>query len=73
LVSDMLCNFYLVKNDKIATSSATTEAREKISACLESLEFQKFLDACLSIFENYQILLSKIRYRFLVTTKLLSG
>jgi hypothetical protein len=27
LVSDMFCNYYLVKNHKIADSSATTEAR----------------------------------------------
>jgi hypothetical protein len=26
---DMLCNFYLVKNHKIANNLATTEAREK--------------------------------------------
>jgi hypothetical protein len=31
--------FYLVKNHKIANNSATTEAREKISTDLESLEF----------------------------------
>jgi len=29
LVLDMFCNFYLVKNHKIANNSATTEAREK--------------------------------------------
>jgi hypothetical protein len=29
LVPDMFCNFYLVKNHKIANNSATTEAREK--------------------------------------------
>jgi hypothetical protein len=28
-VLDMFCNFYLVKNHKIANNSATTEAREK--------------------------------------------
>ncbi len=39
LVPDMLYNFYLVKNHKIANKSATTEAREKISTDLESLEF----------------------------------
>jgi hypothetical protein len=36
---DMLYNFYLMKNHKIANKSATTEAREKISTYLESLEF----------------------------------
>ena len=29
LVPDMVCNFYLVKNHKIANNSATIEAREK--------------------------------------------
>ncbi len=38
-----------------------TEAREKISTDLESLEFKKNFDLCLTIFENYLILLSKIR------------
>jgi hypothetical protein len=39
LVPDMFCNFYLVKNHKIANNSATTEAREKIDAYLEFLDF----------------------------------
>jgi hypothetical protein len=73
LVSDMFCNFYLVKNHKIANNSATIKAREKISAYLESLEFKKNFDACLAKFENYQIILNKISHRFLVTTKLFSG
>jgi hypothetical protein len=36
---DMFCDFDLVKNGKIANNSATTEAIEKISTDLESLEF----------------------------------
>jgi hypothetical protein len=36
-VSVIYCKFYLVKNDKIANNSATTEAREEISTYLESL------------------------------------
>jgi hypothetical protein len=39
LFPDMFCDFYLVKNHKIAENSTTTEAREKISAGLESIEF----------------------------------
>ncbi len=41
LVLAMFCNFYLVKNHKIADNpaTATTEAREIISTYLESLEF----------------------------------
>ncbi len=38
LVSDMFCNFYLVKIHKAANNSVTTEAREKMSRYLESLE-----------------------------------
>jgi hypothetical protein len=36
---DMFCNFYLVKNHKIAKNSATIKAGEKRSTDLESLEF----------------------------------
>jgi hypothetical protein len=36
---DMFCNFYLVKNLKIAKNLTTTKGREKISTYLESLEF----------------------------------
>ncbi len=39
LVPDVFCNFYLVQNYKIANNLATTEAREKLSKDLESLEF----------------------------------
>ncbi len=62
-----------MKNHKIDNNSATTEAREKISAYLESLEFYKCFDLCLAKFENYQYLLDKICHRFLVTIKLFSG
>jgi hypothetical protein len=58
----MFCNFYLVKNHKLAYNSATTEAREKIRTDLESLEFEKIFDVCLTKFENYQILLDKISH-----------
>ncbi len=61
-----------MKNNKIANNSATTEAREKICADLETLEFQKYSDVCLTKFENYQILLNKISHRFLLITKLFS-
>jgi len=73
LVQDMFCNFYLVKNPKNVNNSATTEAREKISTYLESLEFQKIFDIGLTRFENPQFLLNKMNHRFLVTTKLYSG
>jgi hypothetical protein len=38
-VPDMFCNFYSEKNHKIANNSAATEAKEKISTDLKSLEF----------------------------------
>jgi hypothetical protein len=65
-------SFILVKNHEIANNSATTEAGEKnkrrfgISGILEFF-------MCLTKFENYQILLNKIKCRFLVTTKLFTG
>jgi hypothetical protein len=36
---DMFCNFYSVKNHKIAKNSTTNKAREKISTDLESIHF----------------------------------
>jgi hypothetical protein len=41
-VPGMFCNFYLMKNHKIARNS-TAKAKEKINTDLESLEFKKFL------------------------------
>ncbi len=58
LVPDMFCNIYLVKIHNIANNSETSEDREKLSAYLESLEFY---DVFLTKFENYQILLCKIK------------
>jgi hypothetical protein len=49
-----------------------TEAGEKISTYLESLEFYQFFDACLTKFKTYQILLNKLNHRFLVPNKLFS-
>ncbi len=40
-VPNTLWNFYLVKNHKIVTNPTATDAREKISAYLESLELKK--------------------------------
>jgi hypothetical protein len=37
-VRDTFCNFYLDKSHKIANNSATTEAGEKISTDVESVE-----------------------------------
>ncbi len=64
----MFCNFCWVKNHKIIYYSANTEAGEKISTDLESLEFQKFFDVFLTKLKNNQILLNKISHRFLVST-----
>ncbi len=71
LVPDMFCNFYLVKYHKIDNSSATNKAREKNEHIFGILRILDFFDACLTKFENYQILLNKISPRFLVTNKLL--
>jgi hypothetical protein len=39
-VPDIFCSFYFMKNHKIANkNSTTTNAREKISTDLESLDF----------------------------------
>jgi len=38
-VAAIIYNFDLVKNQKIANNSATTEAKEKMSTDLESPEF----------------------------------
>ncbi len=58
LVPYMFCNFYLVKNHKIAYNSATTEAIEKMRTDLESLEFEKFFDVWLKTIKFYSIKLA---------------
>jgi hypothetical protein len=60
-VPDMFYNIYFAKNHKIAKNSTTVKAREKISADLESLEFYKKLDVCLTIFLNNKIFNNKNR------------
>ncbi len=65
----MFCNFYLAKSHKIASDSATTEAGEKISTGLESVEFYTILTK----FENDQILFNKISHSFLMTTEPFTG
>jgi hypothetical protein len=68
----MFCNFYFVKNHKLANNSATTEARKNMHK-FGILAILEFFDVCLTKFEKYQILLNEIWHRFLVTTKLFSG
>jgi hypothetical protein len=72
LFSDMFCNFYLVKNHKIANNSTTTKAREKIRTDLESFELN-FFDVCLTKFKDDQILQNKNSHRFLLTTNKITG
>ncbi len=67
---DVFCNFYLVKNHKIADNLTMTKAREKISTDWESLEFT---GVCLTNYKNNQNLLYKIIHQFPVTAKLLTG
>ncbi len=48
-VPDMFCNFYLMKSHRIANNSATTEAREKITTFLESVELKKMMYVWLNL------------------------
>jgi hypothetical protein len=57
---------------KLAKNSTTTNASEKISTDLESIELKK-VDACITKFKNNKILLNKIIHRSLLTTKLFTG
>jgi hypothetical protein len=70
---DMFCNFDLVKNCKTVDTSATTEAREKLSTDLQSLEFWKLSMHIFSRSKINQSLHNKISHLFLETTKLLPG
>jgi hypothetical protein len=63
-VPDMFCNIYLVKSHKIANNLATTEAREKISKDLESVDIFNLFDIRLTKFENYQNYLIKLATDF---------
>jgi hypothetical protein len=71
LFPDLFSNFYLVKNHKIAKNSTTTEAREKISTDLESLELKN--DVYFTKFKNNQIFLVKISHRCLLTAEIFTG
>ena len=68
---DMFCNFYVMKNYKIAENSTPTKARENIST--ESLEFQKNLDVCWTKFKDNQTFLNKIGPKSLLINKLVTG
>ncbi len=63
-VSDMFCNFYLLKNHKIGKNSTTTKAREKISTYLESVESYQFFDTRFTKFKNDQLLIIKLATDF---------
>ncbi len=60
-VPNMFCNFYLVKNHKIANNSTTTKARAKISTDLESLKFYNKKLMGFTKFKHIEILLNKFR------------
>ncbi len=51
-----------MKNHNIAHSSTNTEAKEKNSADLETLENNKNFDVCLTNFKTDQILIHKISH-----------
>jgi hypothetical protein len=46
----------------LINNSANTDASEKISAYLESLEIKKFCDECLTKFKNNKVLLNEISH-----------
>jgi hypothetical protein len=69
----MFRNFHLVRIQQIAINSTTTEARLKIATNLKFLEFKENFDECLTKFRNNQILINKIRRRFLVTAELFTS
>ena len=45
-----------MKSHKVVDKSAATEAREKVSVDLDSLEFLNFFEMSMTKFENVQIL-----------------
>ncbi len=51
-VADMISNFYLVNNHKIAINSRTAKAVENISANMKFSEFVTFFGVCLTKFKN---------------------
>jgi hypothetical protein len=69
-VPDIVCNLYLVKYNKIANNSTTTEDREKMSTDFEYLKFLKNLGIHLAKFKSHKSLLDEIRHHFLVISKL---
>jgi hypothetical protein len=56
-VMGIFCKFYFAKKCKVANSSTTTNAQEKMSADLSCLEFWINLHGCLTKFQNNQILI----------------
>jgi len=65
----MFWNFYLVKNHKVALTQQPLRLKKKQPQIWNF----RFFGACLTKFNNNQILLNKIGYRFLLTTKFFSG
>jgi hypothetical protein len=51
-ILDIFRNFYIVRNCRSANNSTTAEAREKISAHTESIDFINFFGVCLNKFKN---------------------
>jgi hypothetical protein len=72
-VPNMSCNFYFLKNHKIADNSTTTKAKEKIVRIWNIYNFRKESDEYLTEFKNNKFLLNKIGCQFLLTTKQLTG
>jgi hypothetical protein len=56
-VSDMFCDFYLVKSHKIANNTKTSEPREKNKRRFRILKILEIFDVSWGECENNQILL----------------
>jgi hypothetical protein len=60
VVSNMFCNFYFMKNNKIAKNSTTTNGTEKNNHRFGIFRILEKADVCMNKFKNNQILLYKI-------------
>ncbi len=72
-VLDMFGNIYLMRSHKIAFKSTTAECRETNNHRVGIISFRKFVDVCLTKFENNPTLPYRISHQVLVTTKLFTG
>jgi hypothetical protein len=67
------CVMKLLENTITSTTTSGHEERKKINAVLESLEFLKLFDVCLTEFRNNRFLLCKYGNNFLFSSELFIG